>query len=188
MRILAISGSLRRGSYSSGLLRAARELAPAGVEIDTYGGLAGLPAYDEDLDAGAPPAPVAELRERIAGADALLIATPEYNGSVPGALKNALDWASRPHGLSALSAKPVGVIGSSPSPFGGAWAEESLRRVLTVAGALPLETEMTVGKVDTLFVDGELADPGTRSEIAALVAGLAGFAEAGRAAEAPAAA
>src|SRR5919109_659858 len=115
MRVLAISGSLRRGSYSSGLLRAARELAPAGAEIELYDGLADLPIFNEDLEES-PSQPVRDLRERIAAADALLIATPEYNGSVPGGLKNALDWASRPHGTAVLVSKPAAVIGSSPTP------------------------------------------------------------------------
>ncbi len=117
MRILAISGSLRRGSYSSGLLRAAQELAPTGAEVELYQGMAGLPAYNEDLDVeGSAPEPVADLRKRIAAADALLLATPEYNGSLPGALKNALDWASRPHGSSALAAKARGGDRLQPLP------------------------------------------------------------------------
>lgn len=179
MRILAISGSLRRASYSSELLRSAQELAPPGAEIELYGGLEQIPAYNEDVDTdGAVPAPVRELRERIGAADALLIATPEYIGSVPGALKNALDWASRPHGASALAGKPAAVIGSSPSPFGAAWAQESLRRVLTISGAPVLEREMTVGRVDERFTGGDLSDLGTREEIGELLVELAEMAEA----------
>ncbi len=184
MRILAISGSLRRGSYSSGLLRAARELAPRGAEVELYEDLAGLPAYNEDDDVeGSSPASVDELRERIAAADALLLATPEYNGSVPGALKNALDWASRPHGSSALAGKAAAVIGSSPSPFGAAWAQESLRRVLAIAGAQVLESELTVGRVDERFSGERLSDAGTREEIAAMLEELARFAAAREEAE-----
>ncbi len=179
MRILAISGSLRDGSYSSGLLRAAQELAPAGSEVELYEGLAGLDAYNEDNDTDEyVPAPVRGLRERIGAADALLIATPEYNGSIPGALKNALDWASRPHGSSALAAKPVAVIGSSPSPFGAAWAQEALRRVLAIAGSAVLERELTVGRVNERFDEDRLSDAGTREEIAALLDDLTGFASA----------
>ncbi len=179
MRILAISGSLREGSYSTGLLRAAHELAPAGAEVELYQGLAGLPAYNEDLEVeGSAPEPVADLRKRIAAADALLVATPEYNGSVPGALKNAVDWASRPHGSSALASKPVAVIGSSPSPFGAAWAQEGLRRVLAIAGAQLLDTELTLGRVDGRFEDNQLADAGTREEVAALLDELSRFAAA----------
>ena len=171
MRILAISGSLRRGSYSSGLLRAARELAPAGIEIEVYEDLAEIAAFNEDLEESVPAA-VADLRERIAAADALLIATPEYNGSIPGALKNALDWASRPHGEAALVGRPVAVIGSSPSPFGAAWAQEHLRRALSLSGSVVLERELKVGRVDERFEDGELIELGTREELQELVEDL----------------
>jgi len=171
MRILAISGSLRRGSYSSGLLRAAQELAPGGAEVELYDGLAEVPAFNEDLE-GEPPRAVQALRERIASADGLLIATPEYNGSVPGVLKNALDWASRPHGEAPLVGNPVAVIGSSPSPFGAAWAQEHLRRALALSGSLVLERELKVGRVDGRFKDGELTDVGTREELSALLAEL----------------
>src|SRR5213078_3898572 len=112
--------------------------------------------YDEDLDVDPAPEAVRALREAIAGADALLIATPEYNGSVPGALKNALDWASRPHGESALVAKPVAVISSSPSPFGATWAGEHLRRALMLSGAAVVEGELAIGKVDEKLADGTL--------------------------------
>src|SRR5918996_4167746 len=117
MRVLAISGSLRRGSYNTALLRAARDLAPPGVAVELYKGLDAIPAFNEDLE-GSPPAAVEDLRGWIAQADALLVATPEYNGSAPGALKNALDWASRPRGTAALVGKPVAVIGASPTAYG----------------------------------------------------------------------
>ena len=168
MTVLALSGSLRRASYSRGLLRAAQEVAPAGASVELYDGWAEVPAYNEDLES-TPPRAVEELRERIASADALLIATPEYNGSVPGALKNALDWASRPHGESALVAKPVAVVSSSPSPFGGTWAGEHLRRALALSGAVVVERELAIGKVDQLFEDGELADPETRNRLSELL-------------------
>ena len=126
---------------------------------------------------------MADLRKKIAAADALLVATPEYNGSIPGALKNALDWASRPHGSSALAAKPVAVIGSSPSPFGAAWAQEALRRVLAIAGAQLLDTELTVGRVDGRFERNQLTDAGTREEVAALLGELSRFAAAREEAE-----
>jgi len=178
MRILAISGSLRRDSYSSGLLRAARELAAAAVEIEIYDDLAEIAAFNEDLEESVPAA-VADLRERIGAADALLIATPEYNGSIPGALKNALDWASRPYGEAALVGKPVAVIGSSPSPFGAAWAQEHLRRALSLSGSVVLERELKVGRVDERFEDGELIDLGTREELRELVGELLELAAAG---------
>jgi chromate reductase len=173
MRILAISGSLRDGSYSGGLLRAAQELAPGGSEVELYEGLADLAFYNEDIDSeDTVPAEVSNLREKIGDADALLIATPEYNGSVPGALKNALDWASRPHGGSALAGKPAAVIGSSLSPFGAAWAQDALRRVLTISGSAVLERELTIGRVDERFTDGRLTDIGTHEEIAVMIADL----------------
>jgi chromate reductase len=172
LRVLGISGSLRRGSYSTGLLRAAREDAPRGIAVEPYQGLDRIPAFNQDLERD-PPAPVRELNARIDAADALLIATPEYNGSVPGVLKNALDWASRPHGEAALTGKPVAVIGSSPSPFGAAWAQEHLRRALTLSGAVVLEDELKIGRVDERFAGGELTDRGTREEIADLLSSLA---------------
>lgn len=184
MRILAISGSLRDGSYSGGLLRAAQELAPESSAFELYEGLAELPAYNEDIDSGdAVPVEIRDLRERISAADALLIATPEYNGSIPGALKNALDWGSRPHGSSALAGKPAAVIGSSPSPFGGAWAEEALRRVLTIAGSVVLERELTIPRVDERFSAGRLSDLGTRDQLAVVLTELVELAQAPQAEE-----
>jgi chromate reductase len=177
MRVLAISGSLRRGSYNTALLEAARELAPAGVAVELYDGLAAIPAFSEDLE-GEPPAEVLDLRERIAAADALLIATPEYNGSAPGALKNALDWASRPRGEAALVAKPAAVVGASPSAFGAKWAQEQIRRALMLSGAMVVDQELTVAKVDERIVDGELVDGEVRAKLAALLGALTEFADA----------
>ena len=174
-RVLALSGSLRRDSYNRGLLRAAEELAPEGVELELYDGWVDAPAFNEDSESSPAPA-VIELRARIAAADALLIATPEYNGSIPGALKNAIDWVSRPREAAALAGKPAAVIGASPSPFGAAWAQEHLRRALESAGALVLEREMPIGKVHELFEGGELADVETRDAIAELLEELAEFA------------
>ncbi len=179
-KILGISGSLRPDSYSGGLLRAAQELVPAGVEFEAYAGLADLPAFNEGLEDPAPAA-VALLRTAISEADALLVITPEYNASIPGALKNAVDWASRPHGLSAIAGKPVAVIGNSPSPFGAAWAQEHLRRSLTVAGAPVLERELTIGKVNGRISNGELTNADTRDEIALLITELIEFSAAVRA-------
>jgi chromate reductase, NAD(P)H dehydrogenase (quinone) len=180
MRILAISGSLRRGSYNTALLRAARDVAPAGVTVELYDGLAAIPAFNEDLEAAAP-APVAELRERIADADGLLIATPEYNGSAPGALKNALDWASRPRGSAALVAKPAAVIGASPSSFGAQWAQEQIRRALMLSGAMVVDPELAVPKVQEKIVDGKLVDGGVRRQLGEVVGALAETADAERA-------
>jgi chromate reductase, NAD(P)H dehydrogenase (quinone) len=168
IKVLAISGSLRSDSYNRGLLRAAQELAPAGAEVDLYDGWADVPAFNEDLEAD-PPESVERMRARIDAADGLLIATPEYNGSVPGGLKNALDWASRPHGLSVLVAKPAAVLSSSTTPFGAAWSGEQMRRALVLSGAAVVERELAFGKVDERFAGGELADSETRAEVAGLV-------------------
>jgi len=134
-RVLAISGSLRKASHNTQLLRIAQEQAPDGVEIVIWDGLADVPAYNEDLEVD-PGEAVEELRAAIAGADALLIATPEYNFGVPGALKNALDWASRPYGASALTGVPASVIGASPSTFMAVQARGDLRRALALSGAV----------------------------------------------------
>jgi chromate reductase len=152
MRVLGISGSLRRGSLNSALLRAAAERLPGGVELVEFEQLAEIPPYDEDVDpssASAPdgtdtPAPVQALREAIRDADAVLIATPEYNHSIPGQLKNALDWASRPAGESAMDGKPAAAIGASKSMFGGVWAQAELRKVLGAMGGRVIDVELGV--------------------------------------------
>ena len=168
MRILAISGSFRPGSFNTALLRAARDLAPAGVDVELYEGLESVPAFCVDREAELPE-PVADLNSRIRAADALLVATPEYNGSAPGALKNALDWASRPHGRAPLVAKPAAVIGASTTSFGATWAQEQIRRALMLSGAMVLDAELPVGKADEKVVGGELADPETRAKLAGIV-------------------
>jgi chromate reductase len=144
MRVLGLSGSLRRGSLNTALLRAAAERLPAGVELVEFERLADVPPYDEDLDAVTSPDAVRELREAILAADAVLIATPEYNHSIPGQLKNALDWASRPAGQSALNGKPAAAIGASKSMFGGVWAQAELRKVLAAMGGRVIEAELGV--------------------------------------------
>jgi chromate reductase len=174
MRVLGISGSLREGSHNTALLRAAATAAPAGVAFELYDGLESLPHYNEDRDTDSPPEQVRELRELITAADALLIATPEYNGSIPGALKNALDWASRPRRAAALLGKPVAVIGSSISDYGAIWAQDHLRRALGIAGARVLDVELPVGRVaERLDERGELADSETIDSLAEIMAGLA---------------
>jgi chromate reductase, NAD(P)H dehydrogenase (quinone) len=146
MRVLGISGSLRRDSHNTKLLRAAGELAEAeGAEFEVFDGLKAIPPYDEDDDVGDGPEAVARLREAIAGADAVLFATPEYNASIPGVLKNAVDWASRPLATSSLRNKPVAVIGASMGMFGAVWAQAELRKVLSTAGARVVEVELAVG-------------------------------------------
>jgi chromate reductase, NAD(P)H dehydrogenase (quinone) len=159
MRILGISGSLRRGSHNTALLRAAAELLPPGVELELYDGLRDLPPYDADLDSVPGEAAVERLRDAIAGADGVLIATPEYNGSIPGVLKNALDWASRPFPDNALRGKPVAVIGASTGLFGAVWAQAELRKVLGIIGADVIDLELPVGQADGAFAeDGRLVE------------------------------
>lgn len=128
IHVLGISGSLRRASWNSGLLRAAAELLPEGMTLEIFD-LAPIPMYNQDLERD-PPAAVVELRTRVAAADGLLIATPEYNYSIPGVLKNAIDHASRPYGQSAFPGKPAGVIGCSPGAIGTAMAQQHLRNIL----------------------------------------------------------
>ena len=164
MRILGIAGSVRRGSHNRRLIRAAGGTLPSGIELVEWDGLAGLPIFDEDME-NDPPAAVQDLLDAIAAADALLIATPEYNASVPGGLKNALDWASRPFQDNVLKDKPSAVIGASTGLFGAVWAQAEVRKALKASGAHALESELPVGLADSAFnPDDTLADPelGTR--------------------------
>jgi len=154
MRLLAISGSLRADSYNTRLLRTAAEEAPAGVDIDIYDGLASIPPYDADADTGLGPAPVRELRELIAEADGLIFATPEYNSSIPGVLKNAIDWASRPRATTALAGKPAAVMGATTGHFGAVWAQAELRKVLGSTGARVVDADVALALADNAF-DGE---------------------------------
>jgi chromate reductase len=166
MRILAVSGSLRSGSYNTGLLRALREEAPEGVEIELYDGLAAIPAYDADLDAVPGPDAVEALRDTVRGADGVFFATPEYNSSIPGALKNALDWASRPLATNVFRNKPVAVISSSAGAFGGVWAAAELRKVLGAMGARVTDVELAVGHASEKFdQDGDLIDHDVRDTL-----------------------
>jgi chromate reductase len=144
MKVLGISGSLRRDSHNSALLRAAAERLPAGAELVPFERLSEIPPYDEDVEVLSVPDAVRELRKAIRDADAVLVATPEYNHSIPGQLKNALDWASRPAGQSALNGKPAAVIGASTGMFGAVWAQAELRKVLGAMGGRALEAELPV--------------------------------------------
>jgi chromate reductase len=174
MRILGISGSLRSDSHNTRLLRAAAEKLPPGVELELFDGLAALPPYDEDIDGAVAPPAVARLRRAIARADALLISTPEYNASVPGVLKNAVDWASRPFPDNPLRGKPVAVIGASTGLFGAVWAQAELRKSLRHTGAHVLDDELPVGMADHAFTQhGKLADDELERRLEELVAALA---------------
>jgi chromate reductase len=174
MRILGLSGSLRRDSHNTSLLRAAAKALPPGVELELFDGLADLPHYDADLDVDPAPDPVERLREAIADVDGVLIATPEYNGSIPGALKNALDWSSRPFPDNALRGKPAAVVGASTGMFGAVWAQAEVRKVLKTIGADVLDGELPVPHAHLAFGDdGHLADAGMGDALGELVAVLA---------------
>jgi chromate reductase, NAD(P)H dehydrogenase (quinone) len=154
MRILGLSGSLRRESHNTRLLRGAGKLLPQGVELTVFEGLGEIPPFNEDEELTPPPAVVA-FKTAIAEADALLIATPEYNSSIPGVLKNALDWASRPRADSPLANRPAAVIGASTSLFGAVWAQAETRKVLGSAGARVVDRELPVPQADeALDADG----------------------------------
>ena len=178
MKVLAISGSLRRDSYNTRLLHSAAELLPEGVELELWDGLKAVPPYDEDDDVEPAPAAVAALRAVVAGADAVLFATPEYNWSLPGQLKNAIDWASRPLATNTFRNKPVAVVGSSTGAFGAVWAQAELRKVLGAVGARVVEGEVAVGHAPERFDDhGILADENLREQLAEVLGALTSAAE-----------
>ncbi|HEY4413246.1 MAG TPA: NAD(P)H-dependent oxidoreductase [Gaiellaceae bacterium] len=166
MKILGVSGSTRAESLNSALLREAAKLAPAGVELEVWDGLARLPIYDQDLEDDVPDS-VRRLREDWGSADAILFVTPEYNGSVPGGLKNAVDWASRPKGEAPLLNRTVAVVGASQGQFGALWAQQDLRRILGIAGARVVGEPVPVSKAHEGF--DEAAIDGVRDVLEALV-------------------
>jgi chromate reductase, NAD(P)H dehydrogenase (quinone) len=198
MRVLGISGSLRLDSFNSALLRAAAERLPAGAELVEFERLREIPPYDEDLESvpgleavssleavsdrpvgqGAPE-PIEDLRRAVRDADAVLIATPEYNHSIPGQLKNALDWVSRPAGKSALNGKPAAVIGASTGMFGAVWAQAEARKVLGAMGGRVVEAELPVARVRELIgSDGRLElSPQQSEQLEEILAELVAAAE-----------
>ncbi len=183
MKILAISGSLRDSSHNTGLLRVAAADAPDGVEIELYERLKDIPPYDADDDIpGGQPFAVEHFKSALREADAVLIATPEYNSSIPGVLKNALDWASRPLIESPVRNKPAAVISSSTGMFGGVWAAAETRKVLGALGARTLEDTIAVPKADERMLEG--IDQTLRDELATVVAALVSAVEARAAAAA----
>jgi chromate reductase len=171
--VLGIAGSLRRGSYNRGLIRAAMEFAPAGMEVTTFD-LAELPMFNADVEADGEPSAVAEFKRAIGAADALLIATPEYNHCVPGVLKNAIDWASRPARRSVLTGKPVAIMGASTGGGGTARAQAHLRDGLAYTNGLVLALpEVLVGvAADKFDAEGNLHDNETRTEVRDLLVSL----------------
>jgi chromate reductase, NAD(P)H dehydrogenase (quinone) len=175
MRILAASGSLREGSYNTALARVAAELARDGVEIELYQRLGRIPPYDEDLDQPGveEPEAVADLRRLCDEADALLFVTPEYNGSIPGVLKNAIDWLSARHRGSWLRNKTVAVAGATTGQYGAIWAQQDLRRVLGICGARVIPGELPVARAQDAFDEsGRLRDPLLAERLAGHLAAL----------------
>ena len=167
MKILGLSGSLRRDSHNTRLLEGARTLLPSGVELVIFERLAEIPPYSEDDEHDASAA-VAALKAAIAGADALLVATPEYNGSIPGALKNALDWASRPRATTPLQGKPAAVVGASTGLFGAVWAQAELRKVLSTIGARVVDRDLPIAQAeDALGSDGLPLERAAMQELSA---------------------
>jgi len=172
MRILAISGSLRRDSHNSALLRAAVQLLPPGVEMTIYDRLEDIPPFNEDR-LGALPAPVQHFRDAVEAADGVLISTPEYNSSIPGVLKNALDWLSRPLVESPLRNKPAAVIGASTGMFGAVWSQAETRKVLGAIGARVLDLELPVPTAHEQFTEvGRLSDEDLERELVAALTAL----------------
>jgi chromate reductase, NAD(P)H dehydrogenase (quinone) len=174
VKVLGISGSLREGSYNTGLIRAAASMLPPGAELEPFERLREIPPYVEGEEQ-APPEAVVALKRAIEAADAVLIATPEYNHSIPGSLKNALDWVSRPLAANPMRNKPALVVGASTGMFGAVWAQAETRKVLGALGARVLDEELPVARAPDAFDDGgALADPELRARLAELLGQLAG--------------
>jgi chromate reductase len=173
-KVLAISGSLRRLSYNGGLLRAAAEHAPDGVEVEILDDLEALEPYNEDRENERPQSAEA-LMARIKDADALLISTPEFNTSMPGQLKHVIDWGSRPYGPeAALYGKPVAVIGASKTDYGAMWAQDQVRKGLGIAGARVSDVELSVARAHEKFDENSnLTDEETLEQLEHVLRGLA---------------
>jgi len=172
MNVLVLVGSLRQGSDNRMLADAAVGHLPAGVTATVWERLAELPHYSEDIDGGAAPATARDLRRAVTEADALLVVTPEYNGSLPGVLKNAIDWLSRPRAAAALAGKPTAVLAATRSPRGAQWAREDAVRILGVAGASVVEPTFGIAHAHEAFAEGRLADPVVDSAVRELVRAL----------------
>jgi len=174
LRVLGIAGSLRAASYNRGLLRAAVELAPDGMTIEVFEGLRAIPFYDADVETKGDPEPVTALKSAIAAADALLVATPEYNYGVPGVLKNAIDWASRPPGRCVLNGKPAALMGATPGGTGTARAQLALRQSFVFTQTLALlQPELLVARAQDKFdAAGRLTDEATRGYLRKLLEAL----------------
>jgi len=169
VRILALVGSLRAGSHNRQLAEAAVKLAPEGAEVVLFEGLADIPFYNEDVDVeGTVPAAAAKLREAAQAADGFLLFSPEYNGTIPAVLKNAIDWLSRPYGAGAFGGKPVAVIGTAFGQYGGVWAQDEARKAVGIAGGKVLEdVKLSIPGSVTRFAETHPADD---AEVAAQLA------------------
>jgi chromate reductase, NAD(P)H dehydrogenase (quinone) len=175
VNVLGVSGSLRADSHNTALLRCAAHHLGPDVSFEVWEGLRDIPPYDEDADAETAPPAVAAFRAALAGADAVLFSTPEYNSSIPGQLKNALDWASRPIATNPLRNKPVAVVGASTGAFGAVWGQAELRKVLAAIGARVVEGELPVGHAhQKLDANGRLVDEDLSEQLAEVLADLAG--------------
>jgi chromate reductase len=177
MIVLGISGSLRQESFNTRLLHEVAKELPDGVEFRLYDGLRDVPPYDEDTDREPAPEPVVRLRREFAGADAILFATPEYNFSIPGQLKNAIDWASRPAAAGALRFVPVAVVGSSTGAYGAVWAQAELRKVLGACGARVVDGDITLGHAREAFATATPLTDEQRTQARELLADLVAHAE-----------
>ncbi|NKX54674.1 NAD(P)H-dependent oxidoreductase [Arthrobacter mobilis] len=180
IQVLALVGSLRNASVNRQLADAAAAAAPEGTEVTIYEGLAEVPFYNEDLDVeGSVPAAAEALREAAKAADAVLLVTPEYNGTTPAVLNNAIDWLSRPYGAGAIKDLPAAVVSASPSPYGAQWANGDARKALGVAGAKVLEdASVAVGGRFELFAETHPKDHAeTAAELAGVLSALAGAVE-----------
>jgi len=172
MKVLGISGSLRRDSHNTELLRAAAKLLPPGTDWALHDGLKTIPPFDEDEEHAAPPS-VIRFRDEIAAADVVLFSTPEYNSSIPGHLKNALDWVSRPIETNSLRNKPVAVIGASTGMFGAVWAQAELRKVLASIGARVVDAELPVPSAHELLGDpAAVAESGLHEQLDGILSEL----------------
>jgi len=172
-RVAVLVGSLRADSVNRKLAELLRDQAPAGVTLDLVDGLGELPFYNEDIDTAADiPAGAAALRERVGTADRVLAVTPEYNGTMPAVLNNAIDWLSRPYGRGALAGKPFGVVGTTPTPYGGKWSHADAARSAGIAGAVVLE-DVTISQ-SSIEVD-VLTDPAVLGRLHDAVARLVDF-------------
>ncbi|MCT7667666.1 NADPH-dependent FMN reductase [Shinella kummerowiae] len=183
-KLVAISGSLRKGSFNTALLRAALAMAPEGVEI-VEGSIHGIPLYDGDVEAesGIPDA-VTRLKDRVAEADGVLLFTPEYNNGIPGVFKNAIDWMSRPSSdiERVFAGKPFAITGASPGNFGTLLSQEAWLPVMRTLGTVPwFGAKLMISRAGTVFQHGKIVDEATETRLRAFIAGFAAFvAERGR--------